>query len=132
MGPFSSHTSAKFRIVETRIERLLSENPPWMGLFDVHREDLRTVNGLAEFCNVGCLDFEHTPAVIIYRYDHTAERYTLIRPEDPLDENASRDSNWLHCCLGVQTVYNRKTGGILTPRLLRTLLQKAVDYLDET
>jgi hypothetical protein len=107
----------KCAILKKRLADLMAK--PDYALFDLSYADVETVEGLTRFCRAEELNPNRIPAFVIERY----EEGEWVAIESPPAEGDP--SGRLACRLGMQTDYSGAGRGVIPPKAIAGLLDRA-------
>jgi hypothetical protein len=118
---FGRLASDKSQLLNRRVDKILSKDE-WSDFEKVYM-DMETEDGLVAFCRAECINPQRIPALIVMRKE--ADGYAPVpNPsmgrEDPLCQGSK-----LHHWLGLQTDYSSTGSGMITPKMIASVLQEA-------
>ncbi|MBM4153486.1 MAG: hypothetical protein FJ221_00445 [Lentisphaerae bacterium] len=111
----------KCKILQKRVDDLLAK-PEWAD-FEKAYFDVETVDGLVEFCKAECLNPQRLPAMVVRRVGDAGAAAIPVEPTavpDPVLGQAR-----LYHILGLQTDYSDEGRGVVSPRMITTVLETA-------
>jgi len=113
----------KCKILNQRLDDLLTK-PEWAD-FEKHYLDVLTVDGVVGLCKVGGVNPQRIPAFVVAAPSPEGGRFDYL---PPLSDVAAADmpvAARLHSCLGLQTDYSDAGRGVISPRMITTVLGAA-------
>lgn len=105
-----------------RAEALLAQGE-WAD-FEIVYEDLGTPEGLVAFCKAEVLNPNRLPAMIVSKRNPETGAYEPL-PDPRRGEPGAAGRTRLFGVLGLQTDYTEAGGGVLTPGMIRAVLEEA-------
>ena len=114
----------KCKVLNARIDALL-EKPEWGSDFEKAYADAESEDGLVAFAKAECISPNRIPAVLVSKLNDATGKYApLANPTpgkvDPLLKKAK-----LYQYLGMQTDYTDEGKGLITPKMIASLLEEA-------
>ena len=113
----------KCSVLNQRLDRLL-EQKEW-GDFEKQYCDIGTEEGLVAFCEAECINPQRIPAILVTRRHEGSDCYEPLPNTRIGEEDAAYGDSRLYQHLGLQTDYSTGGRGLITPRMLTTLLGEA-------
>ena len=122
---FGKKGCPKCSVLNQRLDKLLATEK-WQD-FKKERVDVETEDGLVTFCEAECVNPQRIPAMMVtHREEPTGEYVPLPNPSPGLQDDVCKKSRlFLH--LGLQTDYTEEGKGIISPRMIETILGEARD-----
>ncbi|NLG13376.1 MAG: hypothetical protein GX561_04125 [Lentisphaerae bacterium] len=111
---FGKEGCAKCTMLNRRLDDLLSKEP-YKGKFVKQYDDLRSEDGLRNFCLAQCVNPNRIPAMVVANLDGS-----YIENPNPGAADEICGNSRLYQYLGIQTDYTGK--GIITPEMIRSIL----------
>jgi len=122
---FGKKGCAKCKTLNQRLDKLLAKEE-WQD-FSKAYSDIETELGLVDFCKAQCVNPSRVPAMVIMKRSDETGRYELIRNANPgATDDVLKDSR-LYTFLGLQTDYTDVGKGLITPKMLSSVLAEARD-----
>lgn len=121
---FGKEDCDKCTMLNRRIDKLLKEDT--YAAFVKKYHDVLSEDGLLRFCVAQCLNPSRIPAMIISRIDSNGKEEFILNPDAGKVDKICKDSK-LHQLLGLQTDYSDVGKGLLTPKMLKAILDKALE-----
>jgi hypothetical protein len=113
----------KCKVLNKRIDSLL-EKKEWEDFEKVYC-DVETEDGLLIFCNAECINPQRIPAFMVTRRDPETGRYEPVpNPQMDVEDPICKDSR-LYTHVGLQTDYSEAGRGLITPKMITTVLKQA-------
>lgn len=120
---FGKAGCAKCKILNQRVDALLTE--PKYAAFKKASADVLTDEGLFKFCRAECLNPSRVPAMVISKQGADGKPQYLRNP-NPDAEDAVCKKSKLYTYLGLQTDYSEEGKGVISPDMLRAILDEAL------
>ena len=113
----------KCKLLNKRLDELFTK-PEWSEFEKVYY-DVETEDGLVPFCRAECISPNRIPAMLVTRWNSDKSRYENIPNPSPDREDAVLKKSRLHSYLGLQTDYSETGQGVITPKMLTSVLDEA-------
>lgn len=113
----------KCAVLEKRIDGLL-EKSEWSD-FEKLKLDAESEDGLVEFCQCECVNPQRIPAFVVRRWNPLNHRYEPVRNAEPSAQDEVCGSSKLYTFLGIQTDYTESGKGIISPKMITSVLEEA-------
>jgi hypothetical protein len=118
---FGRLASDKSQLLNRRVDKILSKDE-WSDFEKVYM-DMETEDGLVAFCRAECINPQRIPALIVMRKE--SDGYAPVpNPSMGLEDPLCQESK-LHHWLGLQTDYSSTGSGMITPKMIASVLQEA-------
>ncbi len=114
----------KCKVLNARIDALL-EKPEWGGDFEKLYADAESEDGLVAFAKAECISPNRIPAVLISRIDEISGAYRPLANPEPGKPDSVLKKSKLYQYLGLQTDYTDDGKGLITPKMITSLLEEA-------
>ncbi len=111
----------KCKILQKRVDDLLAK-PEWAD-FEKAYFDVETVDGLVEFCKAECLNPQRLPAMLVRRAAGSGVEAIPVEPSAVPDPVLGQTR--LYHILGLQTDYGAEGRGVVSPRMITSVLEAA-------
>lgn len=121
---FGKAGCAKCKVLNQRVDDLLTR-PEWKA-FEKRYCDIDTEDGLVALCLAECVNPQRIPALVIERREAEDQPYRLLPHPSPGTEDAVLGSSALYSLLGLQTDYAGQGRGVIAPRQLSHLFERAL------
>ena len=113
----------KCKTLNQRLDKLLADKK-WVA-FEKEYCDVETVDGLVAFASAECINPQRIPAMLITRKDETTGRYDPVPTRDPKPEDEICGKSKLYQYVGLQTDYTPAGKGIISPKMITSVLEEA-------
>ena len=113
----------KCKIMNKRLEELLVK-PEWQD-FDKTYHDLETEDGLVAYCRTECINPTRIPAMIVSKRNPTTGQYEFVTNPKPGQPDPVLKRTRLYSWLGLQTDYSDQGQGVVSPKMLTSVLDEA-------
>lgn len=120
---FGKEGCEKCKVLKARIEHILSQ-PEWKE-FDYVYVDVSTDEGYKIFKDTYYLEKDRIPALAIRKFDLAQDSYVLINDSREPDEILKTSK--VEGLMAIQTDYFGEGRGIISPKMIVRLLEKARD-----
>lgn len=118
---FGKSGCEKCKILQHRVDRLLAGGE-WPE-FEKAYYDVETVDGLVQFCRMECINPGRIPALVVLRREAGGWRpLPRAKPGAPDPVCGSRR---LYTHVGLQTDYSDEGKGLISPAMIRAVLEEA-------
>ncbi len=121
---FGKPGCAKCAMLNQRLDKLLTE--PRYAVFKKEYHNVLSEDGLLDFCKAECLNPSRIPAMVISRTDAQGKRHYLANPTPDTPDPVCKHSK-LYNFLGVQTDYSEEGKGVITPKMIQSVLDEALE-----
>jgi len=126
---FGKKSCAKCAMLNKRLDEILTKEP-WKDHFIKVYNDLETEDGLMNFCLAQSINPNRVPGMVVAKYSADGNTEYLPNPNpdtpDPVCKRAA-----LYTCLGIQTDYSSEGKGVITPQMIQSVLNKALEMEKE-
>ncbi len=119
---FGKEGCAKCSMLNRRLDKLLTEER--FAPFEKRYCDVLSEDGLVHFCLAQCLNPSRIPAMLISRLNSDGSTKLLLNPA-PDNADPLCGKSKLYQYLGLQTDYDGKGGGIISPEMIESILLQA-------
>lgn len=120
---FGKEGCAKCKMLNQRLDKLLEEKE-WFH-FEKEYCDVETIDGLVAFASAECINPQRIPALLVTRRQEETERYIPVPARNPQPRDPVCGKSKLYQYLGLQTDYSDEGKGIISPRMITTVLEEA-------
>lgn len=120
---FGKPGCAKCKTLNQRLDKVLADKQ-WAG-FEKEYCDVETVDGLVQFASAECINPQRIPAMLVTRKDETTGRYDPVPTREPTPEDEVCGKSKLYQYVGLQTDYTPAGKGIISPKMITSVLQEA-------
>ena len=122
---FGKPGCAKCAMLNRRLDKMLAEDPRY-ARFHKEYHNVLSEEGLVEFCKSECLNPSRIPAMVISCADSEGKSHYLVNPDPDVFDSVCRHSK-LYQFLGVQTDYSEEGKGIISPEMIKSILDEALE-----
>ena len=122
---FGKPGCAKCAMLNRRLDKMLAEDPRY-ARFHKEYHNVLSEEGLVEFCKSECLNPSRIPAMVISCADSEGKSHYLFNPDPDAFDSVCRHSK-LYQFLGVQTDYSEEGKGIISPEMIKSILDEALE-----
>jgi len=119
---FGKEGCAKCKTLNQRLDKLLEEKE-WSD-FEKEYCDVETVDGLVAFASAECINPQRIPAMLVTRRQEETERYVPVLSRDPQPRCEVCGKSKLYQYVGLQTDYSDEGKGIISPKMITTVLEE--------
>jgi len=120
---FGKKGCQKCTVLNQRLDKLLA-SPEYAGFEKVYC-DVETETGLIHFCEAECINPSRIPAMLVARPDAESGFPVPLPNPEPGAECPVCKGSRLYQYLGLQTDYSEEGKGLLTPKMIETVLAEA-------
>ena len=113
----------KCKALNRRLDAILGK-PGWQDFERVYC-DLETEEGLVEFCNAECINPQRIPAFLVTQHSEQTGDYERLSGPPPGGQDGVCKKSRLHTWRGLQTDYSDLGRGLITPKMIETVLGEA-------
>ena len=121
---FGKHGCDKCSVLNKRLDKLL-EKDQWQD-FEKRYFDVETVDGLVAFSTSECINPQRIPAMIVAQRDDDTATYEPVPNMNPGVKDDLCGNSRLYQHLGLQTDYSSSGRGLITPKMISTVLADAL------
>ncbi|MDD2237777.1 MAG: hypothetical protein PHP44_10525 [Kiritimatiellae bacterium] len=120
---FGKTGCAKCKVLGQRLDKLLQKDE-WK---DVEKKyyDVETEEGIITFCEAECINPQRIPALMLKRRDEMTGEYVPVINLMPGREDEVCGSSKLYQYIGLQTDYTDEGKGVISPKMITTVLEEA-------
>lgn len=115
----------KCKVLNRRIDALL-EKDEWKARFEKAYMDVETEDGIVAFCRSECVNPQRIPAFVIQQFNEQTGRYEPVADPAPGTRRDATGSSQLYQFLGLQTDYSEAGKGVLTPKMISSVMHEAL------
>jgi hypothetical protein len=121
---FGKEGCAKCHTLNQRLDKLLAKKD--FSDFEKLYCDVETIDGLVAFSEAECVNPSRIPAMLLTRWDEEAEEYAPIPTSEPGKKDPVCKKARLYQYVGLQTDYSQTGKGLITPKMIQTVLAEAM------
>lgn len=115
----------KCHVLNQRLDSLLKKDE-WQSFEKIYC-DVESEEGLVSFCKAECINPQRIPAFLITKFDDQEGKYIPIpNPTMGEQDKVCKDSK-LFTYLGVQTDYTDRGRGVISPKMIKSILREAMN-----
>ena len=113
----------KCHTLNQRLDKLLAKED--YSSFDKLYCDVETIDGLVAFAEAECINPSRIPAMLVTEWDETSGEYAPIGTKQPGAKDSVCKKAKLYQYVGLQTDYSSTGKGLITPKMLQSVLAEA-------
>lgn len=121
---FGKQGCDKCHTLNQRLDKLLAKDE--YSDFNKLYCDVETVDGLVAFSEAECINPSRIPAMLVSEWDEEAADYVPVNTTDPGKEDPTCKKAKLYQYLGLQTDYSDAGKGVLSPKMIQSVLAEAM------
>lgn len=87
--------------------------------------DVETVDGLVAFAEAECINPARIPAMLVTAWDETCGEYIPVGTRQPGEKDTVCQKAKLYQYVGLQTDYSAAGKGLITPKMIQSVLAEA-------
>ena len=114
----------KCHTLNQRLDKLLSKKE--YDHFEKLYCDVETIEGLVAFSEAECINPSRIPAMLVTRWDEEAEEFVPVETSTPGAADPVCKKARLYQYIGLQTDYSDKGKGVISPKMITTVLAEAM------
>lgn len=114
----------KCAVLNQRLDRLLAKEA-WQS-FEKQYCDVETEEGLVAFCEAECINPQRIPAMLVTRLNPDTGVHEPIPATPETRASGTDGKSRLAVRLGIQTDYSEEGRGIISPRMIKSVLEEAL------
>ena len=122
---FGKPGCAKCAMLNRRLDKMLAEEPQY-ACFHKEYHNVLEEDGLTAFCRTECLNPSRIPAMVISRASDDGKPHYLANPSPDAADPICKHSK-LYQFLGIQTDYSDEGKGTITPEMIKSILDAALE-----
>lgn len=112
----------KCKVLKQRLGKLLSKDK-WAD-FEQDYYSVKSESGLVNFCEAECINPQRIPAMLVANATDEGG-FSFISNPNPEEEDAICGDSKLYQYLGLQTDYTERGRGIISPKMIKSVLKQA-------
>ncbi len=120
---FGKEGCDKCHTLNQRLDKLLAKED--FADFGKLYCDVETIAGLVAFSEAECINPSRIPAMLVTRWDEAADEYVPVSTPEPGAQDAVCKKAKLYQYLGLQTDYSETGKGLITPKMIQSILAEA-------
>jgi len=120
---FGKQGCDKCHTLNQRLDKLLAKE----GFADFGKLycDVETIDGLVAFSEAECINPSRIPAMLVTEWSEEASEFTPIATQQPGAKDSVCKKSKLYQYLGLQTDYSGSGKGLITPKMIQSVLAEA-------
>jgi hypothetical protein len=121
---FGKQGCDKCHTLNQRLDKLLAKDE--YSDFDKLYCDVETIDGLVTFSEAECINPSRIPAMLVTKWDAEAEEFTPVCSKAPGATDKLCKKSKLYQYVGLQTDYSEVGKGIISPKMIQSVLAEAL------
>jgi hypothetical protein len=122
---FGKEGCDKCHTLNQRLDKLLSKET--YSAFEKLYCDIETIDGLVAFSEAECINPSRIPAMLVTAGNEAAGEYEPISVNEPGAADAVCKKSRLYQYLGLQTDYSDTGKGVISPKMIQTILAQVAE-----
>ncbi len=118
---FGKEGCDKCKVLNQRLDKLMAKDE-WQD-FEKAYVDVMTEDGLVAFCKAECINPQRIPAFVVSRKNEQTGAYEPVPNPRPFEKDPVCKDSKLYTFMGLQTDYSGAGGGLITPKMISTVLE---------
>lgn len=119
---FGKEGCDKCHTLNQRLDKLLTKAE--YADFDKLYCDVETIDGLVAFAEAGCINPSRIPAMLVTVWNDMLGTYVPLATKEPKAFDPALKKSKLYQFLGLQTDYSDMGKGIISPKMIKTILDE--------
>ena len=120
---FGKQSCDKCHTLNQRLDKLLAKED--YSAFGKLYCDVETIDGLVTFSEAECINPARIPAMLVTEWDAEADEYVPVGTRQPGAKDPVCNKAKLYQYLGLQTDYSGVGKGLITPKMIQSVLAEA-------
>jgi len=120
---FGKSGCVKCKILRQRFDKLLVKDE-WQDV-ELKYFDIETEEGIINFCDAECINPQRIPAVLVKERDPETGDFVPVPNKTPGKKDEVIGNSHLHQYVGLQTDYSEKGQGVISPKMVVSMLIEA-------
>ncbi len=120
---FGKEGCDKCHTLNQRLDKLLKKEE-YAG-FEKLYCDVETLDGLVAFSEAECINPSRIPAMLVSEWNEAAGEFTPVATKEPGAKDSVCKKSKLYQYLGLQTDYSDVGKGIISPKMIQSVLAEA-------
>ena len=120
---FGKEGCDKCHTLNQRLDKLLAKEG--YSAFSKLYCDVETMDGLVAFSEAECINPSRIPAMLVTEWNEGANEFTPIASKQPGAKDSVCKKAKLYQYLGLQTDYSDTGKGLITPKMIQSVLAEA-------
>jgi len=113
----------KCAVLMDRLSKTI-EKPEWKD-FSMQYWDVETEEGMVRFSEAECVNPQRIPAMMVMKRTGTGDDYVPVASRHIGEKDEACGKSRLYQYLGLQTDYSDEGKGVITPRMIKAVLDEA-------
>lgn len=113
----------KCKVLNKRIDDILKKEQ--LDNFEKSYMDVETAEGIVHFAQSECINPNRIPAFLVSKKNEATGSYERISNPAPGEEHPVCKKSRLYTWLGLQTDYSEEGKGLITPKMIKSVIQDA-------
>jgi hypothetical protein len=122
---FGKEGCDKCHALNQRLDKLLTKEE-YTGFNKLYC-DVETIEGLVAFSEAECINPSRIPAMLITKWDEDADEYRPVGTKTPGTKDSVCKKSKLYQYVGLQTDYSDVGKGVISPKMIQSVLAEAQD-----
>ena len=114
----------KCHTLNQRLDKLLAREE--YADFQKHYCDVETIDGLVAFSEAECINPSRIPAMLVTAWSESEGEYIPLSTKTPGAEDPVCRKSRLYQYIGLQTDYSDAGKGVISPKMLQSVLAEAL------
>ena len=119
---FGKQGCDKCHILNQRLEKLLSKKE--YSNFEKLYCDVESIDGLVAFSEAECINPSRIPAMLVTRWNEEEGEYEPVCTKEPGVRNPVCRKSRLYQYVGLQTDYSDEGQGVISPKMIQSVLSE--------
>ena len=120
---FGKQSCDKCHTLNQRLDKLLTKED--YADFEKCYIDVETTDGLVAFAEAECINPSRIPAMLVTAWDEGKADYVPLSTKEPGAKDPVCKKSKLYQYVGLQTDYSDVGKGLITPKMIQTVLSEA-------
>ncbi len=120
---FGKSGCVKCKILRQRFDKLLVKDE-WRDV-ELKYLDVETEEGIIHFCEAECINPQRIPAVLVKERNQETGEYLPVINKTPGKKDEISGNARLHQYVGLQTDYSDRGKGVISPKMVVSMLIEA-------
>ncbi len=122
---FGKQSCDKCHTLNQRLDKLLAKDE--YAEFDKLYCDVETIDGLVAFAEAECVNPSRIPAMLVTEWNAEADEYKPVQTKEPGAQDSVCKKAKLYQYVGLQTDYSDLGKGVISPKMIQSVLAEAQD-----
>jgi len=121
---FGKQSCDKCHTLNQRLDKMLAKEE--YADFDKLYCDVETLDGLVAFSEAECINPSRIPAMLVTQWSDEEDEYVPVAVKQPGTPDKTCKKAKLYHYLGLQTDYSDMGKGVISPKMIQTVLAEAL------